>query len=203
MRPILLSFTPLDDSTTYFASGLTGATGTLTTNAVSDNMAHKVSLTSAANLSAITITVAGLDADGQAQTEAITGPNANTVAGSKFFSRSNTIVFSSTLGANTMDVGITDAAVSQTVPMNYMQQSWNATFMVDISGTINYDVEYTEQAIYDTQPSALVWFNHATLVNKTADADGVTTSPIRAVRLAINSSTGGATASLTILQGRG
>lgn len=203
MRPILLSYTPLDDSTTYFATGLTGATGVLTTFAVTDSLAHNVSLTSAANLSGITMTVAGLDADGQAQTEAIVGPNANTVYGSKFFSRLNTITFGATLGANTMDVGIKDACISQTVPVNYLAFDFNVTLMVAITGTINYDVEYTEQAIYDSQPSTLAWFNHATIVAKTANFDGVTTSPIRAVRLAVNSSTSGATASLTILQGAG
>ena len=201
MRPILLSYTPLDDSTTYFATGLTGATGVLTAFAVSDSLAHNVSLTSAANLSGITMTVTGLDADGQAQSEAIVGPNANTVYGAKFFSRLNTITFGATLGANTMDVGLKDACISQTVPVNYLQMDFNLTAMVAITGTINYDVEYTEQAIYDSQPSTLTWFNHATIVNKTTSFDGVTTSPVRAVRLAINSLTAGATASLTLLQG--
>jgi len=203
MRPILLSFTPLDDSTTYFVTGLTGASGTLTTNAVSDGLAHNISLTSAVDISALTITVVGLDADGIAQTEAITGPNATTVYSTKFFSRLNTITWTPTLGANTMDVGIRDSSVSQTIPLNYMQANFNTTYAVDISGTINYDVEYTEQAIYDAAPSTLMWFNHATLNNKAVDGDGSTTSPIRACRLAINSLTAGATASLTILQGRG
>lgn len=201
MRPIAIAYTPLDDSTTYFATGLTGASGVLTAFAVTDNLAHNVSLTSAANLSGINMTVTGLDADGQAQSEVITGPNANTVYGAKFFSRLNTITFGSTLGANTMDVGIKDTCVSQTIPVDYIQASFNVTFMVAITGTINYDVEYTEQAIYDAQPSTLTWFNHATIVAKTTSFDGVTTSPIRAARLAINSLTAGATASLTILQG--
>tara|TARA_R110000868_G_scaffold301_2_gene2506 strand:- start:14798 stop:15217 length:420 start_codon:yes stop_codon:yes gene_type:complete len=136
-----------------------------------------------------------------AQTEAITGPNINTVAGSKFFRSISSVVVSGTLGANTADVGIKDISVSQTIPINYMQQAFGVTEMVAVTGTINFDVEYTEQAIYDTQPSTLTWFNHATIVNKTASIDGVTSSPIRALRLAINSLTAGATISLTILQG--
>ena len=203
MRPILISYTPLDDSTTYFATALTGATGVLTTFLVTDSLAHNVSLTSAANLSAITMTVAGLDADGQAQTEAITGPNANTVYGAKYFSRLNTITFGATLGANTMDVGIKDVSICPTIPVDYIQNPFNVTLMGDISGTINWGVQYTEQAIYDSQPSTLVWFNHATLASKTADSDGASTATIRAVRLLINSLTAGATISLTILQGAG
>jgi len=203
MRPILVSYTPLDDSTTYFATGLTGATGVLTTFAVTDSLAHNVTLTSLANLSGITMTVTGLDADGQAQTEAITGPNANTVAGSKFFSRLDTITFGSTLGASTMDVGIKDVAVSQTIPVNRLQVAFNLTEMVAVTGTINYSLQYTEQDIYAASPATLVWFTHATIASKTASIDGVTTSPIQAVRLLLNSLTAGATISLTLLQGLG
>lgn len=203
MRPILISYTPLDDSTTYFATGLTGASGVVTPKTVTDSLAHNVTLTSAANISTTTFTVTGLDADEQAQTEAITGPNINTVAGAKFFSRVTAVTWTPTIGASTVDVGIKDTSVGQTVPLNYLAVDFNVTMMVGITGTINYDVEYTEQAIYDSQPSTLVWFNHATIVAKTANFDGVTTSPVRAVRLAINSLTAGATASLTILQGMG
>lgn len=203
MRPILVSYTPLDDSTTYFATGLTGATGVLTTFAVTDGLAHNVSLTSTAALSGITMTVTGLDADGQAQTEAIVGPSNNTVYGLKYFSRLNTIIFGSTLGANTMSVGIKDVSVSQTIPVNYLQVAFNLTEMVDVSGTINFTLQYTEQDIYAAAPSTLTWFNHATIASKTADIDGVTTSPIRAVRLLVNSLTAGAAISLTLLQGLG
>jgi len=203
MRPFIVSYTPLAAATTYFATGLTGATGVIATPAVSDGLAHFVTLASAANLSGITMTLTGLDADGQAQTEAIVGPNITTVTGVKYFSRVNTITFGATLGANTMDVGISAVAISQTLPINYLQSSFSSTQMVAITGTINYTVQYTEAAIYDAAPSTLTWFSHATLASKTASADGSITSPFRALRLLINSVTASATISLTSIQTRG
>jgi hypothetical protein len=202
MRPLFLSFTPLAASTTFWLTGATGAGPfTPTTAQTTDSLGHLATITSAANLSAITFTLTGTDADGKAQTEAILGPNITTVTGTKFWKTITSISASSTLGANTADFGISAISVSKTVPVSYLQRSFNVTHMVEITGTINYDVEYTEQDIWNRQPSTLVWFNHATIVNKTTSFDGVTTSPVQAVRLAINSLTGGATISYTILQG--
>ena len=60
---------------------------TLTGTSVSDgsNMDTTVTLTSTGNISGVTFTVTGTDASGAAQTEDITGPNNNTVTGSKKF----------------------------------------------------------------------------------------------------------------------
>jgi hypothetical protein len=102
-----------------------------------------------------------------------------------------------------MNVGLKDVSISKTFPVNYMQSSFSATQMVDVSGTINYTVQYTEGDIYETQPSTLPWFNHATLVSKTADLDSYIVFPFRALRLLINSLTAGATISLTSIQTRG
>lgn len=205
MRPKTWSYTPLDDSTTYFKENATGVGPfTMTTTTSTDGLAHKVSLSSASNLSTITITVTGTDADGRAQTEAITGPNANTVAGSKFFLTVASATASATLGANELDFGMTDACVGPTIPVNWRANPFELTMFVDIGGTINYDVEYTSQDVFGSAaPSTLTWLNHGTIVAKTADTDGSTTVPIRAIRLAINSSTSGATASLTAIQGGG
>jgi hypothetical protein len=179
----------------------TGPFTTLTLYATTDGLAHLVSLTSAANISALTATLVGTDADGQAQTEAVTCPNATTVYSTKYFKTLVSITMSATLGANTMDVGIQDVSISQTIPINYAAWDFNSTQMVEVTGTINYTVQYTEGAIYDRQPSMLPWFNHATLAAKTASLDGAITSPFRALRLKINSLTAGATAVLTHLQG--
>ena len=203
MRPFIVSYTPLAANTTYFAAALTGVTGVIATAVVSDGLAHFFTLTSGANLSGITMTLVGLDADGQAQTEAIAGPNANTVTSLKYFSRINTITFGSTLGASTMGVGISPVSISPTLPVNYMQQAFSSTQMVAVTGTIDYTVQYTEGAIYDTQPSTLTWFNHATLVTDTTSQDGAITSPFRALRLRVNSLTATATISLTSIQTRG
>ena len=203
MRPITISFTPLDDDTVFFATGLTGAGPftTFTASATTDNLAHLVSLTSAANISALTATLLGTDADGQAQTEVVTAPNATTVYSTKYFKTLTKVTMSATLGANTMDVGVQDVSISQSIPVDYIEQAFNTTQMVEVTGTINYTVQYTEGAIYERQPSTLPWFNHSVLVAKTASLDGSITSPFRAIRLKINSLTAGATAAFTQLQG--
>lgn len=205
MKPITLSYTPLDDSTTYFATGLTGAGPftTFTATTSTDGLAHKVSLTSAANISALTLTVVGTDADGHAQTEAITGPNATTVAGSKYFLSISSITASATLGANTMDVGMTDACVSPTIPLNWRANPFSVSLFVDISGTINYTVQHTFGNVYTTaNPAQGTWVAHSTIASKTADTDGNYAFPVMGTRLSVNSSTSGATAAFTILQGQ-
>jgi len=205
MRPLKLAFVPADDNLTGFATGLTGAgpVFTMTTTVPGDGMAHLVSLTSAANLSAITMTLAGLDADGFAQTENVTGPNATTVNSVKYYSRLNTVTVSSTLGANTLDVGWTDDIVSKTVPLSWRQeQGFQVSLSVDVTNTISYTVQHTFADIREgTPPSALKWSPHASLVNLAADADGNYAFPVVATRLLINSLTAGAAIDFYVVQG--
>lgn len=59
---------------------------TLTGAAAALSPPRKLTITSTANLSAITFHVVGLDQDGNAQTEDIVGPNNNTVTGTLFWS---------------------------------------------------------------------------------------------------------------------
>jgi len=62
---------------------------------------REVTLTSAADLSAITFTIVGLDRwGGNVITEQIVGPNANTVTGRKIYQRITSITPSATSGSN-------------------------------------------------------------------------------------------------------
>lgn len=58
---------------------------------------------------------------------------------------------------------------------------------VDVTGTVNYDVEHT---LDDPNAASPLWFDHASLVNKTADADGNYAFPVRGIRLTQNSGNG-------------
>lgn len=69
-----------------------------------------------------------------------------------------------------------------------------------VTGTVNYTVEHTYMDIFNASVTPIA-FPHATIAAKTANADGSYTSPIRALRLTVNSGTGSVTA--TILQGIG
>lgn len=204
MRPITISYTPAEASTTRFATGLTGAGPftTFTNTTTGDSLAHTLTITSAANISAITLTVVGKDADGNVQTEAIAGPNATTATGTKYFSEVTSITASSTLGANTMDVGMSGASVSRTIALDWRQNPFSVSLFVDISGTINYTVQHTFVNVFTSAaPAQGVWMPHASLASETADGDGNYAFPVMGTRLSINSVTAGATASYTIIQG--
>lgn len=206
MRPKRYSYTPADDDTDGIANDLTGAgpwtSGDLVAAGPDDGLAHTISLTSAANLSGITITVTGTDADGNAQSEAITGPNANTVEGTKFFTTITDVSASATLGANTLDIGWSDTMVGPTIPLNWRQESFAVSLAADITGTIDYTVQHCLDDIRSSYPSLLTWWDHSSMVGDTADSDGNYAFPVSATRLKVNSLTAGATINFHVIQGR-
>lgn len=55
------------------------------------------------------------------------------------------------------------------------------------SGTPTFKVEHTYD---DPDDVAAVWFDHASIVGKTANADGSYGVPVRGIRLAVTSGTG-------------
>lgn len=205
MHPVVFSYTPADDDTDGFANDITGA-GPWTPTALSagDGLAHLVSIGSAADLAAITFTLTGTDADGIAQSEAITGPGAGaTVYGTLFFKTLTAISASSTLGANTADVGWKDECVSPTHPLNWRENSFEVALGVNISGTINYTVEHCLERMSAGAPSTLTWWPHPDpdLVTQTADADGEYKRPVTATHIHIHSITAGATLDFHVVQG--
>lgn len=202
MRPREFSYTPADNSLNGYANDITGVGPfTMSTTTAGDNLAHLTTIDSAANLSALTFTLTGTDADGLVQTEAIVGPNVATVTGVKYFKTLTTVSASSTLGANTADIGWNDTAIGPTFPLNWRQIDFQVSLGVDISGTINYSVQHCFESLRDAAPSTLTWWPHATIVSKTADTDGNYASPVTATRLLVNSLTAGATIAFQIIQG--
>ena len=214
MRPRTLSYTPADDDTDGFANDQTGATCTLAATSAGDGMAHLVIIT---NNSAVdhsdnseTFTITGTDADDFAQTETIAGPGTSTTTTTtKYFKTVTSVVPSITWVTDTYDVGWTDDVVSPTFPLNVRQRGgFQAGCGVDISGTINYTVQFTvdelrplSPATAATAPSTLKWFNHEVLTALTADYFSNFTVPVTACRLLINSLTNGATIALKLNQG--
>lgn len=205
MRPIVLSYTPLDDDTDYFDSGFTGAGPfTPTTTECSDGMAHLVSLTSGDDLSLITATITGTDADGKAQTEAIVCPNNTTVEGTKYFLTVTGVSVSATLSTNTLDMGVADTAISPTIPLDMTQNPFSVSLAVVISGTINYSLQHCFANILSSeysQPSTETWFTHSSIATETSNQDGNYAFPVAATRVIVNSLTSGATVEYTIIQG--
>ncbi len=189
MRPNVIDLDVADEDTDGIANDLTGA-GPWTPNvasAPSDGLCHQLSLSSAANLSGITITIVGTGVMGEAVSEARAGPNANTVETTAYFSTVTSITAGATLGANTMDIGWVDEVISITYPISW-SSPYAANLHADVTGTMNFTLQQTfanvlagETPVWTTQTAA-------------GTSDVVTTAAIgaTAVRVLINSYSSGA-----------
>src|SRR3569623_1509483 len=174
MRPINKTSTTADDSTTGYKTAATGAGPfTKTTTSPVDGLAHLVSLSSTAILSAISMTLTGTDAEGRAQTEVVTGPNNTTVYGTKYIATLTSVSASATLGANTMNVGFKDESVSPALPVSWRTNPFELGMAFDVSGTVNYTVQHCFENVLDPNlpPSTFTWFDHETLTTQTTDQD--------------------------------
>ena len=87
--------------TTGGAANLTLAAAAGTGAFHDTDQACKLTITSAADISGVTFTVTGTDIAGNSLSEAITGPNATTVTGSKFFNTVTQIATNGAVGTNT------------------------------------------------------------------------------------------------------
>lgn len=190
MRPRRFSYTLSAADTNGFVDQATGA-GPFATilGYPTDGLAHVFTATSAGgvNLSAIAITVTGLDENGTAQTEVIaTGPNGNTVTGAKYWSSITSIAVASTYGANAADFGWGAACVT---PM-FVTDSYKLTgplVTVGVGGTITFTAQQTNINPFENAPT---W---ATLgsAGASATAQTLANSGTTAVRCSIASHTSG------------
>lgn len=154
--------------------------------------ARQISITAAGNESARTFTVTGTDADGKAQTETITGPNATTTESTKYWLTVTQIQVDDDT-AGDVSAGIVDELVSKTYQMGYR---WEAPLVtVNVTGTINYTIQVTNQNVIDNiAQEDLFWIaaQDTDLVSATADAIGSLSRGITAFRILINSYSSGA-----------
>jgi len=174
------------DSVALNAAGLAndiayvGGGYVLTANSAGDSLAHLITIlgNAATNHSAKTFTITGTGPNGQAQTEAIAGPNGvATVTSTKYFLTVASVTVSSTTGADTFDIGWTAGSVSAWVFVESRVVAFNIGFgCVKGTGSPTFTVQHS----YDKGATA---FPHSVVVSKTASTDGVYTSPIDAIRL--------------------
>ena len=204
MRPLYKLYSPATEDTDGLVNDATGATSPLTqlSTGPGDGLAHQIAIVSAANLSAITFTLTGTDADGVTLTEAVTGPNATTVESTGYFKTVTSIAISATLGANTVDLGWADEFVTPTIQLNTYAQGVSGN--VDVTGTIDYTVQATNSDIRTrADDGAFNWFD---VVDATIDLIAITADvqfglgPIpSAIRLKANSYSASATAALRLV----
>lgn len=215
MRPKTLNFAPITPSANGICLSQTpGAAGNLVLNgalasggavafanasqgiATQGIHAYFIDITSAANDSARAFTITGTDPDGKAQTEARAGPNTGTVTSVKYWrSISSIAIDAASAGALTLGINSVGQFVSQTVSLDLYEPQ--TTVAMDISGTINYDVQKAfERPTAGETPN---WVAGG-LATQTTDANTAYSSSTGAVRLKVNSYSAGATAKLQVLQ---
>ncbi len=205
MRPQEFSYTPGAANLTGFLSNATGATWTLTATTAGDGLAHQVTIRndSVTDHSAKTAVLVGTDADGQAITETMSLPGTSaTTTSTKYFKTLTSITPSATIGADTMDIGWAQTSLGPTVPVD-VYSPMGTLIAVDITGTINYSIEETNDKVWDTTnliSNAGYWFVISGLSGKTADAVSSCTAMTTAWRLKITSVTAGATVTINTTQ---
>jgi hypothetical protein len=211
MRPQKLGpFSPVTTSAAGLASAVaySGNGYTLSATSAGDNLAHLITVggLAATDHSAKTITVTGTDAENNALSENIAGPNGvATVTTTKYFKTVTSVTISATTGADTFNIGWNVGAVSQCLPLDIRCVPFSVGLMTDISGTINYTVQHTMQDILKTVAAVnATWIaNAAPMSGATADQTSNYSTPVTGTRLLINSVTNGATIQYDVLQGLG
>jgi len=197
-----ITFTPADANLTGFASNVTGAAFTLTETTSGDSLAHQISIRndSATDHSGKTVALVGTDADGRSQTETVTGPAGSaTVESTKYWLTLTSATPSSTIGADTFDIGWVDEFTTKTIPIDW--RGGNAALNIEVTGTINYDLEQTFDDI-QTKTTAFTWSvdNAATQSAQTTGQTILYSAHPKAVHLKINSYSSGATITLSYTQ---
>lgn len=181
------SYTSVVASLTGLLSNATGATWTLSANDANDDLAHKITIRndSATDHSGNTAEIVGTGPNGQVQTETLDLPAGSaTVKSTKYFLSVTSVTPSATIGADTMDIGWADEAVTPWFALR-AGHPFSASFAVSQdSGSPQWSVQhaYGDETAYD-HPSSNI--------------SGEYQAPISAIRLAFTAA-GGLT--LTVMQ---
>jgi len=207
MRPFEIDVDPANVDPNGMCAAITGAgpwtiadAEFVATNS-GDSLAHRLNLTSAAALGAISITLVGTDADDKPLTEVHAGPASNTVETLSYFKTLTSVTASATLGANTMDIGWVDEVMTATYPINW-RGSEAATYAVNVTGTANYTVQETFIDVQNVTAPAQsgAWYGLSALAAKTADLASVGTVNATGMRFVLNSYTDTAEAQIQVVQ---
>ena len=94
---------------------------------------------------------------------------------------------------------VTATLSTQTETTAYQVDPSKNPFAVSIAVVATATINYTVQHTFDPFSAITTWFDHETLLSQTASADGNYAFPVTAVRLKVNSVSGG-TAYMTVIQ---
>lgn len=202
MKPNIYSFPA--PSTTAVALAQTAASGVplvingalLTTNsrwapqsglavALLPNIARKLTLTSAGNLSAVNFVIVGTDAVNAPLTETIAGPNATTVTTVNQFHTVNSITPSGAVGT-AVSVGTSAEGSTKPIRVDYLRNPTTISLDFTVTGTISGTVQYS----FENPPTT--WLAHPDMTAMAATTVGNVFFPPQYIRCIINSGTGSA-----------
>lgn len=157
----------------------------------------EVTFTSADDLSTVTFTVIGTDANNVYQSEAVVGPNNETVQTTNLFATVTAIEVATVTTFTTEEVEVGGAAVGigngAWWPLDIYTPNQVTTISCNIlaSGTATYSVQYTNEDPFDTSITQLaVAHPVAALTGATTDQTAFTTTLMRAVRVNVASGSG-------------
>ena len=162
--------------------------GALTSGGVyTADVPRHIAIYAAGNESAKTFTVTGTDRKGLAMTEAITGPNATTVAGKKNFATVTQI-------AVTGDAGECEAGTYNSAETAWIPVEFNIGSPYQIAVTMSDDATQTAQVQYTLEDVFSSTFDE----HACRKFYGIPDKPCRAIRLRISGFTDG-TSTVTII----
>ena len=207
MRPITLSIALAASDgngicTTQTTTGADDLTinGALATGGVAtleDEQARQVIITSAgSDESGLTFTVTGTDADGNTIIDAVTGPGASATVTSGLMMQTVTNIAVDGAITGNVTVGTNGVGATKWIKPNLHISPFDVRFGCDVTGTINYTMQHSFDDV-DSVPldstnvsDVPTAFAHANTAAQTADDNDSYTSPVRAMRVLVNSGTG-------------
>lgn len=172
------SYSSLAQDTDAIANNVTAASTvafTLITDEMSDGLAHKLIITPSGSVTG-NYTLSGKGFDGATLTETLATDTTNAVTSVNYYLSDFVITAPAGLGAETVDIGYTAAALSP--PIQVAQKSANMASAMGISVDATGTPAYSLQLSYGGQ-----WYAHAVIATKTASADGSILFPVKALRL--------------------
>jgi hypothetical protein len=205
MRPKVITIDPDNvDADGLSVAAAVAAAGTLTLGGAltsggtfTADYARQLGITSSGADDGRTFTITGTDANGIAQTEALTGPSTATVESTKYFKTVSSIAVDAACAGN-ISVGTVDEFVTNTIPLKRNSNAPTIS-LENVSGTIDVSVEQTYSNVFD--PTKINYVAcHADLTNVTSDAAENLDVNATGVRLVCNSYTNTAELIMVILQ---
>lgn len=213
MRPIRIKLTPAAQSDTVVSASASPGAGAITlaagASSIDTGVAGRiVGLKSGGNDLGITFTIIGVDQNGLAATEAVTGANAGTAVSTKFYASVSSITHTGSV-AGTLAVGTVNTTLSAAgvlIPLDFYARI-APQVSAQVTGTINYTIKETFDPILSNLNDANAVTPSAAILNTVSAFSGKTANVVNQLDVSptgliviINSYSTGATLTVNVIQ---